>query len=155
MIRTLVRVLAAPATPAALAALALAFGGALIFGGALGCGGTPAAAPPADPAVVGTGAAGGGGGGGSAGAGPRANDPRCDAVRPRIEQLYRAEAQARALKRVDEAVSDNTTMVLNDCVQAPDRVAACVRAAQTSQELEAKCLVHLDDEGTEGDRIAR
>src|SRR5262245_628228 len=36
-----------------------------------------------------------------------AND--CDGIRAKVEQLYRAEAQAKEPKRVDEAVADNAT----------------------------------------------
>jgi hypothetical protein len=79
----------------------------------------------------------------------------CDGARAKVEQLYRAEAQAREPKRVDEAVTDNTTMVMNDCVQAPDRVAACLASVDTVAELESRCLVALDDEGREGDALAR
>lgn len=79
----------------------------------------------------------------------------CDGARARVDQLYRAEAQAREPKRVDEAVADNTAMVMNDCARAPDKVAACVASAATVKELEARCLVALDDEGSEGDALAR
>jgi hypothetical protein len=79
----------------------------------------------------------------------------CDAQRAKIEQLYRARARDREPSRVEEAVADNTTMVLNDCVQAPDKTAACIAAATTVQDLEARCLVPLDDEGTEGDKLTR
>jgi hypothetical protein len=78
----------------------------------------------------------------------------CDAVRPKVAQLYRAELRDRDPARIDQAVADNTTMVLNDCIQTPDRTPACVAAATTIRELEA-CLIPLDDEGTEGDRLAR
>ncbi|HEY0192874.1 MAG TPA: hypothetical protein VGC42_17275 [Kofleriaceae bacterium] len=78
-------------------------------------------------------------------------EPRCDAVRGKIEQLYRAEAQAREPKRVDEAVADNTAMVLASCRQAPATLPDCVRRVSTSQQLEATCLPPLDDEGSEGD----
>jgi len=81
--------------------------------------------------------------------------PACAAVRPRVEQLYRADAQAHEPGRADEAVADNTAMVMNDCGKAPDKVAACVAAASTVKDLEARCLVPLDDEGTEGDQSAR
>jgi hypothetical protein len=112
---------------------------------AVGCSSKPPVAP--------------GGGGGptseapAAGAGTAAvaSNPACDALRPKIEQLYRAEAQTREPKRVDAAVADNTTMVLNDCVKAPDKVAPCVQAAATVRDLEARCLAPLDDEGTEGE----
>lgn len=79
----------------------------------------------------------------------------CDGLRPKLERLYRAEAQVVEPKHVDEAVSDNTTMVLNDCAKAPGKVIACVDAATTIAEIEAKCLRPLDDEGTEGMELRR
>jgi len=90
-----------------------------------------------------------GGGGGSAGASP------CEGIRGKVEQLYRAEAQAREPRRVDEAVADNTTMVMNDCARAPAKVARCVNGVSTVPELEKKCLAPLDDEGTEGEELRR
>jgi NAD(P)H-dependent flavin oxidoreductase YrpB (nitropropane dioxygenase family) len=79
----------------------------------------------------------------------------CNAVRARVEQLYRDEAKASEPSRVDEAVADNTAMVMNDCAQAPDKVAACIAAVTTVKDLEARCLAPIDDEGTEGDKLAR
>ena len=108
----------------------------------LGCSGKPASEPVARP-------------GSGAAAGAAQISPACEAVRPRVEQLYRAEAQAREPGRVDEAVTDNTTMVMNDCGKAPDKVAACVTSASTVKDLEARCLAPIDDEGTEGDQRAR
>lgn len=94
--------------------------------------------------------AGGGGGTGEAGAARL-----CDDLRPKVERLYRAEAEARDPGRVEEAVADNTTMVMNDCAKAPARVAECVRRAASVAEIEQRCLVPLDDEGTEGEELAR
>jgi hypothetical protein len=95
-----------------------------------------------------------GAGGSSAGMGAAPRGP-CEAMRARVEQLYRAEAQGREPARVDEAVADNTALVMNDCDRAPDKVAACVAAAATVEDLEARCLAPIDDEGTEGDKLAR
>jgi hypothetical protein len=75
---------------------------------------------------------------------------KCGLIKSHVEQLYRAEAQAKEPKRVDEATADNTAMVLRDCRRAPDRVASCVNAAASVAELEQRCLIPLDDEGTEG-----
>jgi hypothetical protein len=107
---------------------------------------------------------GGGGGGGGAGGGgtvavePGAPlDPRCAKARPTIEALYRAEAQAQPsadAARVDEAVRDNTAMVLAECARRPG-VAACAGRAKSALEMEGDCLEPLDDEGTEGNRIRR
>lgn len=79
----------------------------------------------------------------------------CEGIRGKVEQLYRVEAQAKEPKRVEEAVADNTTMVMNDCAKAPDKVAACVRGATTIADLEQQCLVQLDDEGSEGAELHR
>ena len=91
----------------------------------------------------------GGGGGGSAGARP------CEGIRAKVERLYRAEALAKEPKRVEAAVADNTTMVMNDCAKAPAKVAACVNDAASVADIEKKCLVPLDDEGTEGEALRR
>lgn len=99
--------------------------------------------------------------GGTTGEGPASGvDPTgtaCEPLRGKVEQLYRAEAaKARAPDpaRVNEAIADNTTMVMNDCVQAPGKATACITAATTVRELEARCLIPIDDEGTEGDQLA-
>lgn len=95
-----------------------------------------------------------GGGSGSVGAGsgsavtPAAG---CDGIRAKVEGFYRAEAQAKEPTRVDDAVADNTAMVMKDCAKDPAKVVACVSAVTTLRDLETTCLVQLDDEGTEGD----
>ena len=92
------------------------------------------------------------GSGGSAEGSARAS---CNDLRAKVEQLYRVEAEAKEPKRVEEAVADNTTMVMNDCAKAPAKVAACVNDAASVADLEKKCLVPLDDEGTEGEALRR
>lgn len=77
----------------------------------------------------------------------------CEAVREKVAGLYRAEAQVREPKRVEDAVADNTAMVLSDCAKSPAKVAACIGAASTVAALEKTCLVPLDPEGTEGDAL--
>jgi hypothetical protein len=79
----------------------------------------------------------------------------CEAMRGKIEQLVRAGSREPDPARLAERVADNTTMVMNDCRKAPDQTTACIAAAASVQELEARCLVPLDDEGTEGDSVAR
>ncbi len=81
---------------------------------------------------------------------PIASATTCDGVRSRVEQLYRAEAQAKEPRRVDEAVADNTHMVMNDCAKDPAKIVPCLAKAATVSELEKDCLIPLDDEGTEG-----
>lgn len=109
----------------------------IVLGLAGGCPGKPAAP-----------GGGGGGGGGSGAAG-------CEGLRPRLEQLYRADAEANEPKRVDEAVADNTAMVLGDCAKAPDRVIPCVHAATSVAEIEQRCVIPLDEEGSEGLELMR
>ena len=85
--------------------------------------------------------------GGGSGSAAVPIDNACAAIRPRVEQLYRAEAQANEPKRVDEAVADNTAMVMADCALDPAKVAACVQAAATVADVEKKCLARLDPAG--------
>lgn len=75
----------------------------------------------------------------------------CDGIRPKVEQLYRAEAQAKEPSRVEDAVADNTRMVMLECATAPDKVSACLAGVATVMELETTCLAPLDDEGSETD----
>jgi hypothetical protein len=80
---------------------------------------------------------------------PVASATTCDGVKPRMQDLYRAEAQQKEPKRVDEAVADNTQMVMNDCAKDPDKTVPCLAKAGSVAELEKDCLIPLDDEGTE------
>ena len=80
---------------------------------------------------------------------PIAAATTCDGIRPRVEQLYRAEAEAKEPKRLAEAVADNTQMVMNDCAKDPAKTVPCLAKAATVSELEKDCLIPLDDEGTE------
>jgi hypothetical protein len=109
----------------------------------VGCRNTPAIAPTVGSA-------------GSAGtaSGARPTGTACDGARAKVEQLYRASAQGKQPARVEEIVADNTAMVMNDCVTSPDKIAACIAAVASVSELEARCLIPLDDEGREGERRA-
>jgi hypothetical protein len=89
----------------------------------------------------------------SGGTAPRGGP--CEAMRARVDQLYRSEAKDKEPARVDESAADNTAMVMSDCALAPDKVASCIAAAATVKDLEARCVAPIDDEGTEGDRLAR
>jgi hypothetical protein len=102
------------------------------------------------PACACNGRGGGGGGGGGNGGGSAAD---CVAVRAHVEDLYRRDATEREPKRVDEAVADNTAMVIAQCERAPARVSKCAAGAASADDLEARCLPPLDDEGSEGDRF--
>ncbi|HEY5947829.1 MAG TPA: hypothetical protein VIV40_20155 [Kofleriaceae bacterium] len=83
------------------------------------------------------------------------NAKSCDDVRPRVEQLYRAEGQAKEPKRVDDFVADNTAMVMKDCGKDPGKRVPCLAAAASVADLERQCLIQLDDEGTEGEALAK
>jgi len=102
-----------------------------------------------------------GGGGHGSGSGSAAG---CDQVKDHVEKLYRAEAEASAAavvaagkdpikpETIDETVADNLAMVMTDCA-ASAKVAPCAGKASTLAELEERCLVPLDDEGSEGERF--
>ena len=83
---------------------------------------------------------------------PPSNAKTCDEVKPRVEQMYRAEAQAKEPKRVDEATADNTAMAMKDCATDPAKFVPCLAKAPTVADIEKQCIVPIDDEGTEGDR---
>lgn len=85
------------------------------------------------------------------GAVPPASGNSCDGVKTRVEELYRAEAQAKEPKRVGDAVADNTAMVMNDCNKDPGKFVPCIANAKSVADLEKQCLVPIDDEGTEGE----
>jgi hypothetical protein len=74
----------------------------------------------------------------------------CDAVRAKVEALYRAEAQAKEPLRVDEATADNTAMVMADCAKDPAARVPCLEAAHSVAEIQDKCIAPLDEEGSEG-----
>jgi hypothetical protein len=78
----------------------------------------------------------------------------CADVRGKVEQLYRAEAQIKEPKRIDDAVADNTAMVMGDCAKQPGKIAPCVFAAVDVPAIE-KCLGPLDDEGTDGEALRK
>ncbi|HEY5924150.1 MAG TPA: hypothetical protein VIV11_20865 [Kofleriaceae bacterium] len=94
-----------------------------------------------------------GGGSGTGSAPPVANAKTCDDVKARVQQMYRGEAQVKEPKRVDDAVADNTTMVMNDCAKDPAKTVPCLAKAGSIAELEKTCLIQLDDEGTEGEAL--
>ncbi len=95
------------------------------------------------------------------GTGSGTGDPaQCDKLAAHLDELYRADAVATAgsgtaatPETIDEIVKDNVTMAMSDCRTAPTRVAACAEAAKSAAELEERCLIPLDEEGTEGDQF--
>lgn len=103
-----------------------------------------------NPAHTGTGS---GSASGSAAVPPRATGgdfKTCDDARTKLTELYAAEPTP-ARNGTADTVSDNVTMVMNDCKKAQDRVLPCLAAAATVKDIEAKCVLPLDDEGTEGE----
>ena len=83
----------------------------------------------------------------------------CDALRDEIANRYRAAAGAVAGGKQRAAalatVADDAEMVLIDCRTEPARFVPCLRAAQTVEELEARCVIPLDDGGmVEGQRFS-
>jgi len=111
-----------------------------------------ACACPSKQAGANTGTTGGGSG---SGGGEQVPLTGCDAASARIGALYRADAQANEPKRVDEAVADNTAMVMAECAKAPDRMLACLSGVTTVADLERQCLPTLDEEGSEADVLVR
>ncbi len=106
--------------------------------GACACPGTPA------PATSGSGS-------GSA----TASATTCEGTRAKVLGLYRRELADQEPGRMTQLVTDNTTMVMNDCAKDPPRVIACIAAAATVADLERTCLLPLDDEGSEGDALRK
>ncbi len=88
------------------------------------------------------------GGGTGSGAGPTTGTP-CERATEKVRALYRDDAQS------DEAIADNTAMVLAHCNRAPDPVSACIAGVTTVKDLEAQCLPPLDEEGSEADVLVR
>ena len=84
------------------------------------------------------------------------NASACDGLQASVTALYEAEAKATGAAEKDATfVADNVAMVMKDCAQEPGRVARCAREAQSVAQLEKDCLIPLDQEGTEGDRLAK
>ena len=79
--------------------------------------------------------------------------PACDSAAETVRALYRADAQQKEPKRVDEAVADNTAMAMNDCRKDPAKIAPCLQAAKSTDEIEHHCMIPLDPEGSEGDAL--
>lgn len=76
----------------------------------------------------------------------------CDAHATRVQALYddalpaAGDGDDAAALRTAE-IADNTHMVLADCRTQPARFAPCLARARTVAELEAHCVVPLDDAG--------
>ncbi|HEY4057606.1 MAG TPA: hypothetical protein VGM39_13405 [Kofleriaceae bacterium] len=86
-------------------------------------------------------------GSGSAAAVVPASGDACAAIKSKVEQLYKADAQATEPNRVADATADNVQMVMTDCAANPAKVASCVQAASTVKDIEMKCLARVDEAG--------
>jgi hypothetical protein len=73
----------------------------------------------------------------------------CDSMRDKVAALYRDDAQQHEPKRVDEAVADNTQMVMIDCAKRPAKAVPCLQAASSVAQIETQCLIPLHPDGTE------
>ena len=74
----------------------------------------------------------------------------CDSIVEHVEHIYHraAEAEKVAANLLSEFVSANLHMVMVDCKNAPAAVLACLHRVKSARDLEAQCLLPLDDEGT-------
>ncbi len=80
-------------------------------------------------------------------AGAAQMDPKaCDDLKPTITALYRT-ASKQGDKGADEAIADNTAMILRDCRTNAAKFAPCIKAAADVATLERDCIIPLDDEG--------
>ena len=96
----------------------------------------------------------GGSGSGSAGSGS-GSAADCEPARANITALYQAESTVGTAAKNATFVADNVAMVMADCAADPGKVASCAGAARSVADLERDCLVPIDDEGSEGDRLAK
>jgi hypothetical protein len=96
-----------------------------------------------------------GGSGTGTGAGT-ASAADCASIKTPVTALYDAEAKATGAVDKDVTfVDDNVAMVMKDCAKDPGRVATCAAAATSAAQLEKDCLIPLDEEGTEGEKLAK
>jgi hypothetical protein len=71
----------------------------------------------------------------------------------KVSALYRADAEQHEPRRIDEAIADNSEMVMNDCRHEPRKVVPCLERARSVAELEHDCLIPLDPDGSEGQAL--
>lgn len=77
---------------------------------------------------------------------PASGSTECEQLKPKIAGIYRAAAKP-GDQGAEQAVADNTAMILRDCQTAPSKFAACIQAAPDVATLERDCVIPLDDEG--------
>lgn len=80
----------------------------------------------------------------------------CAALTDKLAELYRAEAAAAGVPREgqDEAVRDNSAMVLDECARRRE-VLRCAAGAVSAKELERTCLSPLPEDGSEAAALPR
>jgi len=76
----------------------------------------------------------------------------CAKIEAGVKALYEADAMA---AKEATFVADNVAMVMKDCAHEPGRVAPCAAGAKSVAQLESECLIPLDQEGTEGDKVGQ
>ncbi len=83
------------------------------------------------------------------GDGGQARGQSCETIQVKVEDLYRksAESEGVAQNLRAEYLSANLHMVLVDCKRDP-QVLSCLQRSKSVAEIEANCLVPIDDEGT-------
>ena len=70
-----------------------------------------------------------------------------------LRAMYREEATLAGSKRVDAETADNVAMALRDCKVDEPTFVACLGTVHDVRDLEANCLIPLDDEGSEADGL--
>jgi hypothetical protein len=81
----------------------------------------------------------------------------CGAMEQKLRSLYQASAELEGVapNLQSEYISANVHMVITDCKVSPTVRTTCLQRAKTAQDVEAKCLEYLDDQGTvEGFRFS-
>ncbi len=73
----------------------------------------------------------------------------CASIAPKIRGLYKEAALTESVAEdlADEYVEANLHMVLKDCNANPNRVLPCLNSVANLSDLEANCLIPLDEEG--------
>lgn len=79
----------------------------------------------------------------------------CAGLTEKLAALYGEEAAAAGAskERQEEAVRDNSAMVLAECARRPE-VVRCAISATSAAELERKCLLPLPEDGSEAAALA-
>ncbi len=77
----------------------------------------------------------------------------CEASRAHIQSLYSAPLSkdtsdsTKDGEILDELIAANVHMILADCTTDPSRFVSCIQQASSIAQLEAECVIPLDDDG--------